>query len=315
MDNYKEIWNGNLPAYWDINKWFHIVNDKIVFLYKNDSGKRLIEVKDIISNEIVHSDRSIWNSTLGSFENLLYFCKLDDARTHLQVSRFTCYDIVDRTIVWSCDSSFLIDKYKVPEIVKADYPLYNAGNLTINLLNGEIHKGVNLNKEWKISKDLMLIQDSNILRCVDGDNNVIWERLDYFGNWFQGSNNNIVFFLLPNDHFQIINISNGEIIFDIALDGFRRTTAILGGEISFRNNVSFNNTSIYDLLVYEKYICWINEQNELIVINMDDNSVRNKLAFPISMDVYLTHINKNSIYLYDILDYKTGKIISVPLEG
>ena len=182
------------------------------------------------------------------------------------------------------------------------------GNSKISLHNGSIiSKKKNRNKYWRVTSDKYLIQEQNNLVLYDNTLSKIWSMKEYFGNWFQLVKGQSIYFLLPDDKLEVVDVNSGEIIQEAFLQGLKRTSNCVGGNFDIKNDLSYNKTSIYDVLVNDNIICWINTQNQVCVFDCSTNVLKN-YQFSLEDDIYLAAINDRYILLYSIENYESGKL-------
>lgn len=307
---YSTVWEGKFPSYWDLNQWFHLYNDELILIFKNDN-KRVMEIVNLMGSGPSHFETSKWNSILGSMDDNIFLSRNDDARSHLQISSVTCYNVKNRTFVWFDKHSFLTEKYKIPTMNSVDFPYYYISNYSIDLINGTVNSTLNKNKQWRVSKNKTLSQENNYLICYDSNSNILWSKKLYFGNWFQISKGDKLFFLLPDNTLEILNAKNGNVEHHITLNELKRTTDCVGGLFDLRNDLSFNKTSIFDVLVENNTICWLNSKNQAVLYDIKKDEFQAFFDLPKKEDLYLAAINDKYIILYSIENYEVGKLYAV----
>lgn len=304
-----ELFNGKFPPFWDLNEWFVISTEGFLMLSKEDESRRTISIRDLGSASIVHSEKSLWNSIIGIRENLVYMGKVEDARTHLQVRNLACYNVYNRTLVWvKKKETFLLEKYKYPTVNSFDFPFMFTDTIKINLLNGELSfKSGMKEKCWPVGQDFYLYQEGNTLILKDLDEKICWKKKNYYAHWFQVSKEGILYFLLPDNRVHMVEANSGVLINEIILKEIKKTTGQLTiNNFEQKNNLSHDKTSVYDVIISDNSIFWINANNNLIIKN--SHQVK-EIEF--QEDIYLSTANENYIVLYSVNDGVSGKLISV----
>lgn len=308
----KKVWEGSLPLYWDVNQWFYIVEDEIFILSKNDDHRRKIEIVNLLDLDERSVLPSKWNSIIGFFNGNLFLCKIDDARSHLNINRLTAFNISSRTKEWGIKEGFLIEKFKTPYFNKDDLPFYYIGSNEINLNSGVFLNKKKKNANWILGNGLLLKQDDSTLTCKTNLNKEIWRLESYYGNWFQFEKDSQLYFLLPNNYLEVFNRDTGDKLISIFLENIKRVSNSISGIFDIRNELSFTRTSLHDVLINEEVICWITLENELIIWSKKRKTFR-KLILP-KRDWYLAEINSEHIILLDIESYEKGSIYTAKLE-
>lgn len=311
-----KIWEGKLPSYWDVTAWTALVGNHLMVCYRDvNTRKRVVEVFDLVSGES-SIEESVYNGILGSHENHVYLAHITDARAHLQLKRVSNYDIITRSVQWTSNESFLVEKFKVPTITPQNAAHYPLGNKVINLRTGELADGSQRSwqqQKWQLGSGLHLEQKGATLSCVN-EREIIWTLADIYGNRYQGTREDALYFLLPDDQLLLINKSTGDEQERLHLDGVKKVSDRLGGSFDFKNDLSFDTCTIADSLIHEDLVVWVTEDNRLVVKNIRTGQVSIVKFDGDEYDLCLSAMNCDYILLYGIKDADYGSLLIVRLE-
>lgn len=307
--NIVKIYEGKFPPFWDVNEWFSSCEEEFLILNKDKENRRVLTIRDLRTAEVVHSEKSLWNSIIGVYNGFTFICKVEDARSHIQIRNFACYNIKERTLVWlNKEETFLLEKYKYPSVNPVDFPFMYTDTKKVNLLNGEISaNSPALPRYWRVNENFHLYQQGKTIFYRDEDGKIVWKKPNFYGHWFQGFKKGILYFLLPNCKLQMVEAISGDVINEVFLKDIKKTTGqlkITGFEQT--NTLSYDKTSVYDVIINDNSIFWIDSNNNLIIKKSKEI---NKIEF--QENIYLSEANKNYIVLYSVSDGVNGKLISV----
>lgn len=301
-----------VPPYWDVSKWTYLVDNFFVLCKRcSQTNRRHIEIVDLNIGKQIYKEQHFYNVILGSIDSrIIYFARVEDARTHLRIKHIGSFDIKSLKWTWKLDSNFYVEKFKIPHITANSIHEYQLGRFSVNLLDGTVQpvqpKTI---QYWKVSSTALLKQENNILSYYQNEQKK-WSLENYYGNWFHGIKNKMLYFLIPSSkQVALINCENGELIKTVDLCNVQLLKQRIGGSI---DQVSlFDNTSIFDVLINDKYIVWLSINNNLLFY---ENSKINVVELN-QKDNFLSNLNNYYLVLYTITEPEFIQIRVLQLEG
>ncbi|WP_027416648.1 hypothetical protein [Aneurinibacillus terranovensis] len=311
----EKVWEGRFPSHWDITPWFTIIGEFFVILYREDQNRhRKIQVIDLKTHASTTSE-TYFNTIISNHGTNLLLGRVQDARSHMQLDRVTSCKLPNLRKEWSIDHSFLLEKYKLPFRTKDNVGYVRIGNSLLDITNGEItEENRKRPNSWKISRFHKLVQRASELICVESDYKELWSLNGYYGNWFQGTIGENLYFLIPNYYVVIIDRRTGKEKYKVRLENLFSVTGRIGGELEYKNILSFNNTTLFDLLVQDEKIIWVNTNKEIVLIDTR-MGVTKKKKFEGKGDICLSTISQQYVLLYEIESPEYGSLYVLKLGG
>lgn len=303
------IWEGKLPSYWDITPWFHSYHNWIAICYRDNINNRVLEIKSLESSELTIA-KSFSNVILGNYKDQLVLARVSDARSHILLERLTSINIMNREIVWSIKEKFLLEKNKIPYTCSEGPSEISLGNKRVNICNGKILTQSIINKAWFIDNGLNLHQDRENLVCR-GVEEKKWEKEKLHGSWLHGYNSQYLYFLTPKNNVIVLNKEDGKQIVNIEINNIRKVSGRVGGLFTKLNLLSHDSTTIYDILINNNLIVWINDSNQLVIMNFNKKTQVYYEVFGTQREVYLLKITKDKIFVLENIDDEFGRILCI----
>ncbi len=272
---------------------------------------------DLLTEATVFNASSHLNSILAQCEEKVLFCRIDDARSHDQVSAISLFSVEQKCIEKKLDQALLAEKYKIPRSINFVTKEYEIDKFSINISSGDINciKRLSGNK-WRVSNLYILEQSGGSLLCSSLEHEgVNWKLDGYKGNEFQGTIGDEIYFWDSNyNHLKVHNVNNGEQTRSVFFSNYRHATERVKGQFEFSNDLSYSNSFIADILISNKYIAWVNNDGELRVRCRDDREYEilllDDFTFPCCLTdkyIMLLQVNEESnigslstIYLGDL---------------
>lgn len=311
---FKRIWRGMFPKYWDITNWAILMQQHVVFCHRNENTNRRTIVKIEIDSGETITVQTIYNSILGSRNNIVFLARISDARSHLKIDCIGAFDVSHMSFCWEIDETVLVEKYKIPTINEFTGDCCAIGNKKIDLNDGHLllHREL-ADYRWPIDEDLSLVQKKDVLACVGSNGITLWEHPSYFGSYFQGTFGEQLIFFTPLNELVILNKITGEKIEEVCLLNARLTTRRILGDFEVCNSRSFENTTIADGIVNESIVVWVDENNTFKIINRGTKIVKNFL-YPNSSTPYLSQMNKEKLLIFELENEDYGSLVIGTLE-
>lgn len=307
------VWLGKFPKYWDVTPWAVLLNEYLVCCYRNEaSNRRVIEVQDLRSHE-KRIKATIYNGILGCLHDTVYFAKISDARSHLQISRIGSFNINEMAFNWECEELFLIEKYKIPQINDYSKEKYILGNKQIELSTGHVNEyKFSANYTWPIGEGVLLVQDKRSLECIGQSGNKMWSQEGCFGKHFQGAMGDHLVFFTEEKLVFILNKWTGQQLEVIQVPENHTITNRIYGDFTIRNDISYDNSTIADLLMNASKCIWIND-NLVICLNRATGK-RDAFSCPQSKATLLSDMKRDYFLMYSLLEEDYGSLIVGKLE-
>lgn len=311
---FKRVWRGVFPKYWDVTRWAILLQQHVIFCHRNENTNRRTIVKIEIDSGETITVQTIYNSILGSRNNIVFLARISDARSHLKIDRIGAFDVSYMCFRWEIDEAVLVEKYKIPTINEFTGDWCTIGNKKIDLNDGHllIHKQL-VDYCWPVDEDLSLVQKNDVLACTDSNGITLWEHPGYFGSFFQGTFEEQLIFFTPLNELVILNKITGGKIEEISFLQARLTTRRICGNFEVFNLHSFENTTIADGLVNETTVAWVDENNAFKITNRGTKTV-NTFSYPNSCIPYLSQINKEKFLIFELENENYGSLVIGVLE-
>ncbi|KIL40236.1 hypothetical protein SD70_14835 [Gordoniibacillus kamchatkensis] len=311
---FKRIWRGMFPKYWDVTMWAILLQQHVVFCHRNENTNRRIIMKIEIDSGETTTVQTIYNSILGSRNNIVFLARISDARSHLKIDRIGAFDVNYMSFRWEIDEAVIVEKYKVPTINEFTGDWCTIGNKKIYLNDGRLLINRKLTDcYWPVDENLSLVQKNDVLACVDSNGITIWEYQGYFGSHFQGTFGEQLIFFTPLNELVILNKLTGGKIEEICLLQARLTTRRIFGNFEVFNSHSFENTTIADGVVNENIVAWIDENYAFNITNRQTKTVKT-FSYPNSSIPYLSQINKEELLIFELENEDYGSLVIGTLE-
>jgi hypothetical protein len=307
----EKLWEGKLPPYWDITTWAVLAEHRVVVCYRElGTRKRILEVFDLLHG-ISSKEESVYNAILGTLGTAVYPALITDARSHIQINRMTKYDIISRSAKWSVSEPFLVEKYKISYMTYLNAESYNLGNKRINLYSGEVSSSKKPFREqgWIIGNGLRLEQQGTVLVCLNSQQETLWSKTGYLGSWYHGVRGQLLYFMLPDGHLVVIDRTSGEELVRVFLTELKTVTGRVSGSFDFKNDRSFDNCTIADVLIHDDLVMWVTGDNRLATCNLQTGKVFISNEAKGEYDICLSAINSEYFLLYDIRDADYGRLL------
>lgn len=311
-----KIWEGNLPSYWDITTWASLSDHALLVCYRDPATrKRMQEVFDLRHGGS-SKEETVYNAIVGTLGGSVYQALITDARAHVQINRLSRYDIISRATKWVAKETFLVEKYKIPHLSVLNEERYLLGNKQINLKNGDIHSSVSIAQQygWEIGGNLRIEQHGTALLCLNTQQEILWSKKEYLGSWYHGANDHQLYFLLPDGHLAVIDKSSGEELARVYLQDMKTVTKRVGGTFDYKNDRSFDNCTISDVLIHDDLVVWVTEQNQIATCDLKTGRVVIREEDIGEHDVCLSSISGQYVLLYDIKNAGYGSLLLARVE-
>ncbi|WP_146200989.1 hypothetical protein [Tumebacillus permanentifrigoris] len=309
----QRVWSGRYPAYWDVTPWVTWANGYLFACYRDEKTRgRFIESIEVASGRSTRIP-TVCNLVLGSIEWRVYLARIEDARSHLSVTRLTSYDILDSSMSILNQDTFLVEKFKIPPLTEATESEFRLGNQLVDLQTG--HSLSNTGKPaWTIGDGYELFQQQQTLCCLDNNQNLMWSKSGWMGSWFQGASNEILYFLVPPyDTLVLVDRNSGQLLAEHTMTNLKKVANRVGGCLDVWNTASFNSTTVFDVAINGYTVAWVTEDNRLHVQNLQTGL--SACSEPGEFDLLLSSWWKQSLVLYEVQDDgMRGRLVIVRWE-
>ncbi|WP_062239026.1 hypothetical protein [Fictibacillus sp. FJAT-27399] len=281
----KVVWKGSFPSYWDISRWAALRGEYLFLLIKN-SGHRKLLIQSLADKRYSFDIPTSANVILGFYKDSIIIGRLQDARSHINLTNLVAYNFLNKELQWRTKGNFLYEKYKIPYINQEGY--FKVGKDFINLETGKITTDVKLyGSEINLSP--------------------------FKKNWFKGSIGNTLYFFDQN---QSIYLTDNQIniMKSLRLENLKKVSNTIDGDFSIRSNNLLQNTNLMDALINKDKIVWVNNENNLVIYSLKDSLTRILTNPNKAYDLCLGSINEKYILIYGIKNYNAGSLLVFDLE-
>lgn len=262
------VWNGKLPAYWSIANWALLTENYAVVLFREmETNRRKIQVVSL-GEDIVQEMGTTYNILIGATDSSVLLSKIQDARTHDQLSRFGWVRLDSCQMEWEINTSALVEKFSVPYTLDRASMTYSCGLIQLDLASGEARRR-NAPKlgAWPLG-DIDLEQSPThsglITTC---GKRIVWQKNDVYGYQYRGAIENKLFFLLPNNELVCIDKRTGNHLWKVRLENVT-SKGRTKGTFDFYNETYARNSFIADILISRDMVVWATENEFFCILHI-----------------------------------------------
>ncbi|TLS54130.1 hypothetical protein FE782_01935 [Paenibacillus antri] len=307
-------WYGKLPAYWSVANWALLTDKHMVVLSRElETNRRKLQVVSI-NEKKVRETNTIYNVIIGAVGANVLLSKVQDARTHDQLSRFGWFTLSTFQMEWEINQVALVEKFSIPYTLDNTSRTYSCGLLQIDLTSGTastLGRASPISGIWSLGQ-MQMVQNSDQKGLIaKQEGRTAWQLNNFSGSQYRGALGDKLIFLLPNDEMVCIDKRTGDSLWQVQLDNVTNEGRTKGTFDSY-NETYARNSFIADIVINQEILVWSTKYDEFCAYHIPTGR---QAQFTKQNNQFLVDINDKYVMLLTVDEEQcTGTLALYALE-